>query len=105
MATREPDQIRADIEGTREQLGETVEALAEKADVKHQARLKVDETKGRFRHKAEDAKAKISSASPDQAKGAATGAASTAKEKPLPFAVAGAFAAGLVIGLLWARRR
>ena len=104
MATREPEQIKADIEETREQLGETVEALAHKADVKAQAREKVDETKARFRHTAEDAKAKVSNASPDQAKGAASNAAATAKRRPLPFAVGGAFVAGLLIGRGIARR-
>jgi ElaB/YqjD/DUF883 family membrane-anchored ribosome-binding protein len=105
MATREPEQIRAEIEETREQLGETVELLAEKADVKGQAKAKVDETKERLRHTAEEAKAKVSSASPDQAKGAAANVQHAAKEKPLPFAVGGAFAAGLLLGLLLARRR
>jgi ElaB/YqjD/DUF883 family membrane-anchored ribosome-binding protein len=105
MAAREPEQIRAEIEETREQLGETVEALAEKADVKGQAKAKADETKERIRHRAEDVRAKVSSASPDQAKGAAASVQQTAKEKPLPFAVGGAFAAGLLLGLLLARRR
>jgi ElaB/YqjD/DUF883 family membrane-anchored ribosome-binding protein len=116
MSTREPEQIRADIEETREQLGETVEALAEKADVKGQAkarvdetkahaRARVDETKENLRHRADEAKARISSASPDQAKGAAANVQQTAKEKPLPFAVGGAFAAGLLLGLLLAKRR
>ena len=31
--TREPTQIRADIEQTREELGDTAAAVAEKADV------------------------------------------------------------------------
>jgi ElaB/YqjD/DUF883 family membrane-anchored ribosome-binding protein len=105
QTTRGPEEIRADIEETREQLGETVEALAAKADVKGQAKAKVDDTKERFKRTAGDAKEKISHASPDQAKGAAAGAASTAKQRPLPFAAAGAFAAGLVVGLLIARRR
>ena len=105
MATREPEDIRSDIEDTREQLGETVEALAEKADVKGQAKAKVDETKQRFTRKAGDAKDKIAGASPDQAKTAASSAASTAQQRPLPFAVGGAFAVGLVIGVLVAKRR
>ena len=105
MATREPEEIRSEIEETREQLGETVEALAEKADVKGQAKAKVDETKQRFTRKAGDAKDKIAGASPEQAKGAASSAASTAQERPLPFAVAGAFVVGLTIGLLIARRK
>jgi ElaB/YqjD/DUF883 family membrane-anchored ribosome-binding protein len=105
MATREPEQIRSEIEETREQLGETVEALAEKADVKGQAKAKVEETKQRFTRTATGAKEKIAGASPEQAKGAASSAASTAQERPLPFAVGGAFAAGLLVGLLVARRR
>jgi hypothetical protein len=44
---RGPGEIREDIEQTREELGETVEALAAKTDVKAQARAKVQETKQR----------------------------------------------------------
>jgi ElaB/YqjD/DUF883 family membrane-anchored ribosome-binding protein len=105
MATREPEEIRREIDQTREELGETVEALATKADVKAQARAKVDETKERFSRKAEDAKEKIAGASPDQAKAAASNVATTATDRPMPFMVAGAFAAGLILGLLVARRR
>jgi hypothetical protein len=39
----DPDKLRADIAETREELGETVGALSEKADVKAQAKAKVDE--------------------------------------------------------------
>lgn len=39
--TKSPEQIRADIEQTREQLGDTVEALAEKTDVKAQAKNRI----------------------------------------------------------------
>ena len=35
---RSPEQIQADIEQTREQVGDTVEALAAKTDVKARAR-------------------------------------------------------------------
>jgi hypothetical protein len=38
-------EVQADIERTRQQLGETVEALAAKADVKAEARRKVTEAK------------------------------------------------------------
>jgi Protein of unknown function (DUF3618) len=41
------DAIRADIEQTRQQLGETVEALAAKADVKARAQDKVSELSDR----------------------------------------------------------
>jgi Protein of unknown function (DUF3618) len=39
------DDIQADIEATRGELGETVEALTAKLDVKHQVQQKVDGTK------------------------------------------------------------
>jgi hypothetical protein len=45
--TRTPAEIQADIEATREELGDTVEALTEKADVKKQAKRKVDEAKAK----------------------------------------------------------
>jgi hypothetical protein len=46
---RTPEQIRADIEHTREELGETAAALAEKADVKAHVHDRVEETKARAR--------------------------------------------------------
>ena len=51
MATRQPEEIRSEIEETREQLGETVEALAAKADVKGQAKAKVEDVKEQVRSK------------------------------------------------------
>jgi hypothetical protein len=42
---RTPDEIRADIDRTREGLGDTVEALAAKTDVKGQAKAKVADVK------------------------------------------------------------
>ena len=41
----EQEELRREIERTRAELGETVEALSHKADVKAQAREKVDEAK------------------------------------------------------------
>ncbi|BBY16426.1 DUF3618 domain-containing protein [Mycolicibacterium litorale] len=49
------EDIEADIEATRQQLGETVEALSAKLDVKQQAKDKVDETKQRVAVKAQTA--------------------------------------------------
>jgi predicted TIM-barrel fold metal-dependent hydrolase len=42
---QDPSAIRADIERERRELGETVAALAEKADVKGQAQRKISETR------------------------------------------------------------
>ncbi len=47
------DDIQADIEQTRAELGETVEALQAKLDVKERAKEKVDETKERVAVKAD----------------------------------------------------
>jgi hypothetical protein len=44
---RTPDQIKADIEATRAELGDTVAAVAEKADVKAHAEAKVAEGKAK----------------------------------------------------------
>lgn len=44
---QDPSAIRADIERERRELGETVAALAEKADVKSQAHRKISETRGK----------------------------------------------------------
>ena len=49
------EDIEADIEATRQELGETVEALQAKLDVKQQARDKVDQTKQRVADKAHTA--------------------------------------------------
>jgi hypothetical protein len=47
--TRSPEEIRRDIEQTREEVGDTVEALAAKTDVKAQAHARVEEIKANVR--------------------------------------------------------
>jgi hypothetical protein len=42
-----PEELRREIERTRRELGETVDALSHKADVKEQARLKKEEVRER----------------------------------------------------------
>lgn len=49
QTSRTAEEIRADIEHTREELGDTAAALASKADVKARAHEKVEETKVRVR--------------------------------------------------------
>jgi len=48
------DQLRHDIEATRAELGETVEALTEKADVKARVRDTLEEKKRAFADQVED---------------------------------------------------
>ena len=55
---RTPEEIQADIEATREDLGETVAAIADKADVKKQAKRKVEETKAKATAKKDEVKQK-----------------------------------------------
>ena len=85
-----PSEIRADIERTRGEMGETVEALGYKTDVKSRARDKVTGVKDR-----------VVGATPDsgEAKQQAKKAASIAQENPLGLAL-GAIGVGLVAGLL-----
>ena len=40
-----PDELRLEIERARRELGDTVDALSHKADVKEQARIKKDEVR------------------------------------------------------------
>ena len=49
--TKDPDQIRDEIEATRRELGDTVEALAYKADVKARVHDRIDATKESVAHK------------------------------------------------------
>ena len=47
MTQETPEELRLQIERTRRELGDTVDALSHKADVKEQARLKKDEVRQR----------------------------------------------------------
>lgn len=106
--SRTPEEIRAEIEDSREQLGATAAALAdkaaEKADVKGQAKAKVDEVKAQATGRVQELRERAASATPSSAGHAAGQVSATAKERPLPFAAAGAFVAGLLLGRITARR-
>ena len=52
------DEIEADIAATRERLAESVDALADKVNVKARAQDKVDQTKQQAQEKVDQAKAK-----------------------------------------------
>ncbi len=98
-----PEEIRQEIEATREELGDTVAALAAKADVKSQARQKVQDTKAAVTGKKDELMGKAKQASPQTASTAATTASQKARENPVPVTAAGAFAFGFLAG--WAMRR
>jgi len=96
--SREPEQIEREIEQTREQLGDTVEALAAKTDVKTQARQKLDQAKASVSEKREQLLGRARDASPESATSAASQVSQKARENPLPLAIAVAFATGLLAG-------
>lgn len=97
---RSPERIRAEIEATRGELGETVEALAAKTDVRGQAQARVDSAKDAAREKL----ASVSDATPDGVSAGGRQAATAVRENPAPAAAAGALAAGIAIGWLIGRR-
>ena len=61
---KDPAALRAEIAELRADLGDTVEALAAKADVKAQAQAKVEQTKEQLREKVESTKTKLSKGGP-----------------------------------------
>ena len=104
----DPEVIRQQIEATRADLGQTVEALAAKADVKAQLRSKMTAGKENLKKKGEEATAKlaharhkVAPATPDQAMGPVAGSfRQRIMERPLPAVVV----AGVLLGwLIWKR--
>jgi len=112
--TSEPQELRDEIEQTRADLGETVEALAAKADVKARAKDAVDQVKAdvtaKVKNTADQVRADVTDAA--RAAGERTGQAvdvvrEQVRRRPVPLLalVAGVTAAGVVGYLLWRRRR
>jgi ElaB/YqjD/DUF883 family membrane-anchored ribosome-binding protein len=100
---KDPEQIRDEIEETRRELGDTVEALVGKTDVKARMHDKVGSTKESVAQKKDDLFGKARATSPDSVSAGASQATQKAKENPLPVAAVGAFVAGLLIGRLTKR--
>ena len=94
-----PEQIEREIEQIRAELGDTVEALAHKTDVKAQAKQKLEETKASVSEKL----GKPKEASPDGAVSAASQATQKTRENPVPLALVGVFAAGFLAGRAFRR--
>jgi ElaB/YqjD/DUF883 family membrane-anchored ribosome-binding protein len=95
---RDPDEIRSDIEETRRELGDTVAAVAEKADVKAQAKSKVDDVKQRVTGKKDEFADRAKQAAPESGGQAAEQAKSLARENRTTLIVACAVVAGFVLG-------
>ncbi len=98
--TRSPEEIRADINETREELGDTVEALSAKTDVKGQAKAKLESVK----EKVTGAKDGAADRAPDSAQQGFVQAKATATDNPVPTAAIAAFAGGILVGVILARR-
>jgi hypothetical protein len=103
MTSEEQAELKQEIERTREQLGETVEALAAKADVKAQARAKASQVTGRLRSRTAQARQqaavaaeRLSKATPDPVQRVAVKAAATGRERRVQLMTA----AGAVV-LAW----
>ncbi len=110
---KSPEQLRAEIEETREDLGDTVEALAAKTDVKTRARERADELKSSALLKKEELLSKVkrsSSAGEGSAPVGEPGGSSavvqlkdTVRDNPVLPAAFAAFIGGVAFGRLISR--
>src|SRR6185369_6312536 len=98
---QDPDLIRKDIEETRERMGETVDALGYKTDVKSRAKESVTGKVDSVKEKLVGAKDSALDATPStgDVKSGARQAVGVAQENPLGLAV-GAVAVGFLAGML-----
>lgn len=98
---QDPDAIRAQIEQTRGEMGETIEAIGYKTDVKSRARESVSEKTDAIKSKVGGVVGRANDATPSggDVKQGAQQAVSVAESNPLGLAV-GAVAAGFVAGML-----
>jgi gas vesicle protein len=97
----EPDRIRAEIEQTRAEMTDTVDALGYKADVKTRAKENLQDTKESAKESIVGVKDKVVGGTPDsgEVKYKARQAASVAQENPLGLAI-GSVAVGFLAGML-----
>ncbi|HWG60785.1 MAG TPA: DUF3618 domain-containing protein [Streptosporangiaceae bacterium] len=104
MTTSVPDdadELRQDIERTRDRLGETVEELAAKADVKSRAKAQAAELAGRLQTKAAQARTQALAQTPQLRRAVAKGATAV-RQRPVPLVLA---LGGLTVGYLALRLR
>jgi hypothetical protein len=103
------DALRAEIRHTRAELGQTVEALAAKADVKARLKESAEQTKARLKvsaaHTAERVKESAEQAVA-RVRGSLDEASTSAQRRPMPWlAIAGGVAAAILVALVIRRRR
>jgi hypothetical protein len=102
-------QLRVEIEETRQDLGDTAAELAAKTDVKARARQKFEQVKRSTAERKEKLLSKNAPSSDDPGSGGGSGAAveqlkRRAQEHPVPTAAAGALVGGFLLGRLTSRR-
>jgi gas vesicle protein len=98
---KEREQIRREIEETREEMGDTVAALGHKADVKGRVSDNIADKRDRLKERISGVGAKASDATPDAGEMRAGGkrAVGVARENPIGLAI-GSLAVGFVAGML-----
>jgi chromosome segregation ATPase len=99
----DPAELRDDIERTRQDLGDTVAALAEKTDVKTRAKEKVAEVRHNVTEKRTELMDRARESSPEGANSAAVQVRAKAQENPVPTAALAAFVGGFVFGRITKR--
>jgi hypothetical protein len=103
---KDPSIIRAEIEGTRERVGDEVDAISYKTDVGARASDYVDDKKEAVKSKVSGVKDTVTDVVPDRRalKRGATHVRETAASNPLGLAVGG-LAVGFVVGTLLPKTR
>ena len=98
---QEPSQIRQEIEETRAEMGDTVDALAYKTDVKGRMKESISDKRERLVEQIQGTKGKVGGATPDpeQVKEGAREVVGVAQENPLGLAIGG-LATGFLVGML-----
>ena len=97
---QEPDTIREEIEATRGQMGDTVDAIAHKADVPSRVKESIADKRDRLKSQMSSATSRANEATPgvEDVKGGAKQAVGIAQENPLGLAIGGV-AIGFLAGL------
>jgi hypothetical protein len=98
---QEPSQIREEIEETRAEMGDTVDALAYKTDVKTRVKESFADKRERLISQVQGTTHKVGEATPDgqQVKEGAQQAVGVAQENPIGLALGG-LAAGFLAGMM-----
>jgi ElaB/YqjD/DUF883 family membrane-anchored ribosome-binding protein len=97
MSAEDANALRAEIQVTREELGETAQALAAKTDVKARAKDAVEDAKAQAKARAKDAV--------EDVKVRAKQTAEEVKRRPVPPLLIGAVAAAAIALVIYARKR